>query len=162
MSFGDLIPWNRGRAPVSSRENISPLAGFQGQVNRLFDEFWRDFDGTGSFSDSSFGFPRVELSESAQEVKIEVELPGLDQKDVEVWLQDGVLTVRGEKKSETEDRERRLSERYYGRFERRIKLPVEVQENKVDATFAKGILTVRLPKSQQAVEKAKRIAIRGD
>ena len=157
MALGDLIPWNRARAPVSRGESMSPLVAFQDQVNRLFDEFWRDFDGVGS----SFGYPRVEMSETAREVKVEAELPGLDEKDVEVLLRDGDLIVRGERKSETVDRERRMSERYYGRFERRIALPAQVEEDQVSASFKKGILTVTLPKSQQAIDKVKRIAING-
>ena len=161
MALGDLVPWNRSRAPGSRSESVSPLVAFQDQVNRLFNEFWRDFDGVGSSLSSSFGYPRVEMSESNRELKVEAELPGLDEKDVEVLLRDGELILRGERKSETEDQERRMSERYYGRFERRIALPAEVVEDKVIASFKKGILTVILPKSQQALDKVKRIAIDG-
>ena len=97
------------------------------------------------------------MSETNRELKVEAELPGelpgLDEKDVEVLLRDGELILRGERKSETEDRERRMSERYYGRFERRIALPAEVEEDKVSASFKRGILTVKLPKSQQALEQ---------
>jgi HSP20 family protein len=134
---------------------------FQDQVNRLFDDFWRGVDGTGPLVGASFGYPRVEMSESAAELKVEAELPGLDEKDVELLLRDGELIIRGEKQSEKEDQERRMSERYYGRFERRITLPAEVEENKVSASFKKGILTVRLPKSRQALDKVKRISING-
>jgi HSP20 family protein len=161
MALGNLIPWTRARQPISRCESMSPLFAFQDQVNRLFDEFWRDFDGAGSSLSSSFGYPRVEMSETARELKVEAELPGLDEKDVEVLLRDGELILRGERKSETEDEARRVSERYYGRFERRIALPAEVDEDKVSASFKKGILTVTLPKLQQALEKVKRIAIDG-
>jgi HSP20 family protein len=67
--------------------------------------------------------------------------------------------LRGEKKSETEDKGRRISERYYGRFERQIPLPVEVQEDKISASFKKGVLTVTLPKSAEATDRVKRIPI---
>jgi HSP20 family protein len=88
------------------------------------------------------------------------ELPGLEQKDVEVELANDVLTISGEKKSETEDKERLFSERYYGRFERRI--PVDdVDQDKVAASFNNGVLTVTLPKSPTAQQKVKRIAING-
>jgi HSP20 family protein len=83
----------------------------------------------------------------------------MDQKDVEVLVDDNVLTIRGEKRSETEDQGRRFSERYYGRFERSIALPFEVEDEKVEASFENGVLTVTLPKSAKAKEKAKRIAI---
>lgn len=87
------------------------------------------------------------------------ELPGLEQKDVAVELANGMLTISGEKKSETEDKERRFSERYYGRFERRI--PVDdIETDKVDASFHNGVLTVKLPKSPTAKKKVKKFAIK--
>jgi HSP20 family protein len=92
-------------------------------------------------------------------VRISAELPGLDEKNVEVLVDDDVLTIRGEKRSETEDQERRFSERYYGRFERVIPLPFAVEEDKAEASFNNGVLTVTLPRSAQAEDKAKRIAI---
>ena len=92
---------------ASRRESPSPLVAFQDQVNRLFDEFWRDSEGVGSsLLSSSFGYPRVEMSESARELKVQAELPGLDETDVEVLLRDGDLIVRGERRSETEDSQR--------------------------------------------------------
>jgi len=88
------------------------------------------------------------------------ELPGLEQNDVAIELSDGVLTISGEKKSETEDKGRFFSERYYGHFERRI--PVDdVDADKVDASFKNGVLTVTLPKLPTAQQKVKRIAING-
>ncbi len=88
------------------------------------------------------------------------EVPGLEEKDIEVLLDDGVLTLKGEKRSETEDKEKQFSERYYGRFERRIPLGTEVKEDQVDATFKNGVLTVTLPKTEKAQSQVKRIAIR--
>jgi len=130
-------------------------------MNRLFEDFWHDFDSAdaGSAPIRSFGFPRVEVSETDRELKVEAELPGMDEKDLELLLDNGLLTLRGEKKSETEDKNRRVSERYYGRFERQIPLPVEVQEDKISASFKKGVLTVTLPKSTEASERIKKIPI---
>jgi len=104
------------------------------------------------------GWPHIELSETDKEVKVVAELPGLEEKDVQVELANGVLVIKGEKKTETEDKDLMFSERFYGRFERRI--PVEdVDEAKVAASFKNGILSVTLPKSARAQEKVKRIAI---
>jgi HSP20 family protein len=106
------------------------------------------------------GWPSIELNETEKEEKVVAELPGLDQNDVAIELSDGVLAISGEKKSETEDKERRFSERYYGRFERRI--PVDdVDQDKVAASFKDGVLTVTLPKLPTTQRKVKRIAING-
>jgi HSP20 family protein len=92
--------------------------------------------------------------------EVTAELPGLEEKDVEVQLSNGVLAIKGEKKTETEDKDRLFSERYYGRFERRI--PVDdIEEDKVSASFRNGVLTVTLPKSAKAQSHVKRIAING-
>jgi HSP20 family protein len=161
MSVRDLIPRMRSRSPVVRSENANPLMAFHQEMNRLFDEFWRDFDGNDASLTRSFGFPHVEVSETDRDLKVEAELPGMDEKDLEVLLDNGVLTLRGEKKSETEDKSRRFSERYYGRFERRIPLPVEVQEDKINASFKKGVLTVTLPKSDEAAQRIRKLPING-
>ena len=160
MAVRDLIPRFGSRAPVVRNENSNPIVAFHEEMDRLFDDFWRGFDGFGSsLSTRSFGFPHIELSETNRELKVEAELPGLEEKDVEVLLNDGVLTLRGERKSETEDRSRHISERYYGRFERRITLPAEVEEDRIHAAFKNGILTVTMPKLAEAAQKVKRIPI---
>jgi HSP20 family protein len=93
-------------------------------------------------------------------VKVAAELPGLDEKNIQVELANGILSIKGEKKTETEDTDRRFSERYYGRFERRI--PVEgVDQDKVSAAFKNGVLTVTMPKLPETQSKTKRIAING-
>ena len=160
MALRDLVPWNNSSRKVSvpANETSNPFLALHREMNRMFDGAFRSFD-IGSFGSSSMmGWPSVELNETEKEVKVLAELPGLDQNDVAIELSDGVLTIGGEKKSETEDKERRFSERYYGRFERRI--PVDdVDQDKVVASFKDGILTVTLPKLPTAQRKVKRIAI---
>jgi HSP20 family protein len=160
----DLVPWGRGRN-VSARGEDNPFLALHREMNRLFDDAFRDFSlapfGSTSMLDRMTGtWPSVELSESDKDVKVTAELPGLDEKDVHVELANGVLSISGEKKTETEDKDRLFSERYYGRFERR--LPVEdVDPDKVSASFKNGVLTVKMPKLPQAESKVKRIAING-
>jgi len=159
MAIRDLIPWGRN----DNQAGISPFLDLHREVNRLFDEAFRGFStpmSLGRFP-AMPGWPTLEVSETDREIKITAEVPGLEEKDIEVLLQDNVLTFRGEKKAETEDKDRHFSERYYGRFERRIPIDVEVDEDKVNANFKNGILTVILPKTQQAQSRAKRIAING-
>jgi len=141
---------------------LDPFFTLHREMNRVFEDMFRRFDtGLPSVFGTSQSWPNVEVNATDKEVRVSAELPGLDEKDVEVLVDDGVLTIRGEKKSETDDKDRGFSERYYGRFERRIALPFEVDEDKADATFKNGVLTHTMPKSPKAEEKAKRIPIGG-
>ena len=168
MSVRDLIPWSRGgsQAPSIYRgDDMDPFLSLHRNVNRLFDEVFRGFDTPsvlGRMAPFNGTWPSVEFSETDKEIRVTAEIPGLDEKDVEVMLEDGVLTLRGEKKAETEDKDRQFSERYYGRFERHFSLGREVEDDKVAATFNNGVLTVTLPKSKKAQANAKRIAINGN
>ena len=165
MTIRDLIPWNRGRdVAVHRGEKANPLLTLHREMNRVFDDVLRGFDvtpfGSDRLFDRTLGWPNIEVSETDKEVKVTAELPGLEEKDVEVELANGVLVIKGEKKTETEDKDRLFSERYYGRFERRI--PVEdIEEDKVNAAFRNGVLTVTMPKSAQAQRQVKRIAVNG-
>jgi HSP20 family protein len=168
MSVRDLIPWGRNngnQVPSLLRDNDrDPFLSLHREVNRLFDDVFRGF-GSGLPSSSgahSFGggWPSVGISDNEKEIKVTAEVPGLEEKDIEVLLNDGVLTLRGEKHTETEDKDRQFSERYYGRFERRIPLGVEVNDDEVDARFKNGVLTVTLPKTEKAQSQVKRIAIK--
>lgn len=169
MSVRDLIPWGRNSNPVpaSYREDEqSPFLTLHREMNRLFDDVWRGFNGPLSSGVRPFGWnsgwPEIEVSETDKSVRVMAEVPGLDEKDVEVLLEDGVLTLRGEKRSELEDKDRQFSERFYGRFERRIPLGAEVEEDKASASFKNGVLTIELPKNAKAQSKARRIQINGD
>jgi len=163
MNVRDLIPWGRESNPVPSvyrNEPSSPFLALHRDMNRLFDEAFRNF-GTPSLLGRAPAWPNVEIAETDKEIRVLAELPGIEEKDVEVLMEDGVLTLRGESKSEVDDKARQFSERFYGRFERRIRLGHEVEDDKVTAEFKNGVLTVTLPKSEKAQAKAKRIAING-
>src|SRR6201997_3367536 len=112
MALRDLIPRNNGSRDVSLHGNQpSPFLALHREMNRLFDDAFRSFD-IAPFSSQAMGWPNVEVNETGNEVKVIAELPGLEEKDVQLELRDGLLTISGEKKSETEDKERRFSERY--------------------------------------------------
>ena len=166
MAIRDLMPWSResGQAPTIFRDrDQDPFMSLHREMSRLVDDMFRGFDSRlpslGRFSSAGGGWPSLEISETDKEVRVTAEIPGMEQKDIEVLLDDGVLTLRGEKHAETDDKERQFSERLYGRFERRIPLGFEVAEDKVTADFRNGVLSVTLPKSEKAQSKAKRIAI---
>jgi HSP20 family protein len=168
MSVRDLIPWGRNsgdQTPALFRDgDRDPFLSLHREVNRLFDDVFRGFGSGlpswGTASAFSGGWPSVEISDDEKHIKVTAEVPGLEEKDIEVLLNDGVLTLKGEKHSETEDKDRKFSERFYGSFERRIPLGVEVEEDAVDARFRNGVLTVTLPKSETAQSQVKRIAIK--
>lgn len=164
MSVRELIPWGRNaQTPAAYRdEERNPFLSLHRDMNRLFDDVFRSFDARLTPFGSSFGapWPSVEVSETDQAIKVTAEIPGIDEKEIEVLLDDGVLTLKGEKRSETEDKEKHFSERLYGSFERRIGLAAEVEADKVDASFKNGVLTVTLPKSAKAQSQVRRIAIK--
>lgn len=106
--------------------------------------------------------PAVDLAEKDKEYEITAELPGLDEKNIEVKVSNGMLTIKGEKKEEKEEREKDyyLSERRYGSFVRSFQLPAGVDASKIEANFLKGVLTVKLPKTAEAMKSEKTIEVK--
>lgn len=161
----DLIPWTRSRGGELQRTTRDPFVNLQREINRVFDDVWRGFDaplgrlGQSGFGGAGFGWPNVELYENDKELTLTAEVPGMREKDIEILLEDDALILRGERKSEHSDTDRQFTERYYGSFERRIPLPVEVQADKVEAKVKDGMLNVILPKVAGARPHARRIAI---
>ena len=162
MALPSLLRSRRaGSELLPSREIWEPFGSLRRDMERLFEDFSRDF-GFGPPAAAGVGVaPRVDVSETESEIKIEAELPGVDEKDVEVVLSDGRLTIKGEKKQEKEEKKKdyHMVERSYGSFARSIALPFEADPNQVKASFAKGVLTVTVPKPPQVKAKQKKIAI---
>ncbi len=151
----NLVP-ERRHAPGPA---ASPFFTLQREMNRLLNDAFNGFQIAPFSSGANFGWPSVEVSETDKDVTVTAELAGLEEKDIEVSVEDDVLTITGEKRTETDDKERRYSERYYGRFERRLALPGVIDDERVKATFKNGVLSVTLPKAQGAKAKTKRIPI---
>ena len=166
MNVHQLFPWNRERqGDVMQRGDIaSPFVTLHREVNRMFDEAFRvsdlaPFDYSAG-AGRTLAWPNIEVSETDKEINVTADLPGLEEKDVAVELVNGGLVIQGEKKINAEEKNRVFSERFYGRFERRI--PAEdIDKDKVEATFSNGVLTVTMPKTKQARQQVKRIAING-
>ena len=162
MAIKDLIPWNdrRRELGIHRGSDVHPFFALHREMNRMFDDVFRGFD-LAPFGSTRgldrLGWPQIDIDETDKEVRITAELPGLDEKDVSLEIASGVLSISGEKKSESEDKVRRFSERYYGRFERRIPLD-DVEEDKVSAAFKNGVLTITVPKPAEA-KNVRRIAI---
>jgi HSP20 family protein len=160
-----LLPWNWGTKPVPvHRAEDSPVRTLQGEMNRLFEDFSRGFElaPLGGFAEGGAFAPDLEVEEDDDEIRIRVELPGVEEKDVDVSLRDGQLSVRGEKREERSGKEggERWTECRYGSFVRAIPLPCEVEEDRVEASFKRGVLTVTLPKTAESRRANRRIEVR--
>ena len=159
MALTDLLPFGRNRSLVPGvSEDRDPFFALHRDMNRLLDEFTRGF-GVPSFARNSWAstWPHVEVSETDTEVKVAAELPGLEEKDVDLSLHDGVLTIKGEKTSQTEGA--LYSERWQGQFQRSIQVGPNVDPEKVTATFKNGVLSITLVKRVEAQAQVKRIPI---
>jgi HSP20 family protein len=131
------------------------------EMRRLMEDFWMTpFEEFGRWGD---GFvPKVDVKEEGGNVVVSAELPGLDQKDIDVTVTSDSVRISGEKKHEEKQEEKGYyrHETSYGSFERIIDLPTEVNEDKAEAEFNKGILTIKLPKSEEAQAKRKKIKVK--
>ncbi len=131
------------------------LSTLRDEVNRLFDFSWPSRD-SGLFSGWS---PTLDVHENKDNLVVQVELPGMKKEEIDIALHEGVLTVSGERKAEREHKEGEVfrSERYFGKFQRSVTLPVAVDAGKVQASYKEGVLSIDLPKAEEA--KPKQIAI---
>jgi len=145
-----LVRWNPARELATWP---SDLFGIQREMNRMFDGF---FHGTQDedYSISSWT-PAVDIAEHDDEYKVKVELPGVNKEDVKITLESNILTIRGEKKQEKETKKENYHriERSYGSFQRSFTLPTSVKSDKIDAIYKDGILSVSLPKAEEAKPK---------
>lgn len=133
---------------------LGNIFNIQKEMNRLFDEFLTTPPESRGLAEGAWS-PSVDISETEHEVVVTAELPGVNQEDVKVRVQDNVLTLSGEKKQEKEIKEKNLHriERSYGSFHRSFALPVEVDVAKVKATYKSGLLKVTLPKTETSKPK---------
>ncbi len=148
-----LVPVQTDRS-VARRE-ANPFSFLQQEIDRLFEGVARGFPNLSAFSGVTANLPRMDVSETDKAIEIEAELPGLETKDVQINLADNVLTIRGEKKSEREEKEKdyHLVERTFGSFSRSVQLPQGVKPEDVSAEIAKGVLKVTVKKPAPAQSK---------
>lgn len=161
MALPSLWRSGRERGELASRDIWEPFASLRRDMERMFEDFSRDVGWGPPATTGMATPPRIDVSETDTELKIEAEMPGVDEKDVEVVLSDGRLTIKGEKKQEKEEKKKdyHLIERSYGSFARSIGLPFEADPGQVKATFGKGVLTVTVPKPPEVKAKEKKIPV---
>jgi len=170
----ELIPWKnrkRNEKPMKAEPiEHHPVAALHRQMDELFDGFFNDFEGflrwplMSRLEGLDPVTPRVNVSESDKEVRVTAEMPGMDEKDINVTLENNQLIIEGEKKSEQEDKGENyyLSERSYGRFHRAVPLPEGIDREQVKATFKKGVLDVRVVKTEPVRPQGRKIEITGE
>ena len=158
MEGKGLYPWSRGSGAGRYSAESNPFMAFHGQMNRLFNNFLHDFDRPHAFGSNAFArWPNIEIGETEKEIKILAELPGIDEKDITVNLRDGMVTVKGEQKCDSNGSV--YSERSHGNFERSVQLGSEIDPDKVTTSFKHGVLTIAFAKRLDAQKQVKRIPV---
>lgn len=177
-STAKKLPVKTEETPNKSPRLVEPSHLFENlrrQVDHLFDDVTRGSlhlpFGRGAFEVEPFwrrelmspGIPAVDIAEKDKSFEITAELPGMDEKDIEIKLSNGNLIIKGEKHEETEEKKKGyyLSERHYGSFERIFSLPKGVDSEQIAASFSKGLLTISLPKKPEAIKPEKVIPVKG-
>lgn len=165
MAEATKLPVTKSTTPAKSEE-WAPFESLRREIDRLLDD-WRVPSKAPGFEVPRVSraawqvAPAMDLIEKDDVYELTAELPGLDEKDVEIKLSNHTLTIKGEKSEEKEDKRKDyyLSERRYGSFQRSFRVPEGVEADRIDANFARGVLTVRLPKTAEA-KAEKKIAVK--
>jgi HSP20 family protein len=169
MMITDLLPWKKSKkneVQVKRKDSDNPFDLLHQKLNNLFSDFFGDFgDLSPTLSNSNWGVsgltPRFDIAEDDKHLEVTAELPGMEKNDVEVTIDHNMLIIHGEKKEETENRKKNyyVSERRYGRFSRSFNLPTDLDLDKLEANFKKGVLSVTIPKTEEAKQNRRKIEI---
>jgi HSP20 family protein len=179
MTLKEMVPWRWGGLRRWDDEDrpfesfLREMDSLHKDMDRLFEDFWR---GSGRHSVMSTPMssmmaapwaqgevtPRIDETEDEKGFHIQVELPGMDKDDVDITMANGLLTIRGEKKRDEEEKGKDFfrRERSFGAFRRSLPIPADVDESKIDASFKKGVLYIELPKTEEARKKITHIDIK--
>lgn len=158
----------RNMLPQLWGDDVHSLASLRREMDYLFENWTKDIGVPQNIWSALGAWPRVNISETDKELRITAELPGVEQKDIDITLTGGDLVIKGEKKSESEEkkddkgRSYHRAERSFGSFARRMALPFEVEAGKIDATFKDGVLTLVLPKPAEAQKASRKIEIKSE
>ena len=166
------LPIKRETMEPSFARTWHPFDSLHREIDRLFDDFGSGF--RWPFGRSLFGtepfrremtwptMPAVDVVETERAYEVTADLPGMDEKNIEVKVADGVLMIKGEKQQEKEEKKKdyHLQERSFGSYQRSFELPEGVDTDRIEASFKKGVLTVTLPKKPEAQKSTKKIEVR--
>ena len=167
MSMLELVPWRRDRKPMTGESTDDWLMPLHHQIDRVFADFFgADFPRLARGRRDGGFSPDMDVTENDRQFEVIAELPGMEERDIDVTLTDGVLTVKGEKRSQTrkedEDKHHYRLECSYGAFRRSFRLPPEIDAEQVSASFDKGLLKITLPKQEAAKTATRKIEVRNE
>jgi HSP20 family protein len=170
MAIGDLVPWRWGSLRGFDEDRSfdafrTEMESLHRSIDKLFADAWNGGFGPSLLSDTwskSAITPRLDVVDDEKAYRVTIELPGMNEKDVAVTVKDRILTIRGEKKEDKEQKDKDVfrRERAYGSFRRSLELPDDVDGNQIAARFKDGVLTIELPKTKEAQEKARQIPVK--
>jgi|WetSurSiteA1Bulk_404760.scaffolds.fasta_scaffold55235_2 HSP20 family protein len=158
-----------GISKINDRETLptrfeewNPFLVLRSEMDKVFDNFFRGFEVEPFGKVPGVFQPKVNVTDGEKEITVSVEIPGMDEKDIELSLTKDALTIKGEKKEEKEEKGKNYHrmECSYGSFNRTLPLPVEINADKAEAAYKKGVLTIVLPKTEKAVKETKKIPIK--
>jgi HSP20 family protein len=145
---------------IAPRRPFRELERMRREMDRVWDSFFgeRSITKTGEVGE---WLPSLDIAETKNDIVVKAEIPGMDPKDIDISLTNDILTIKGEKKQEKEEKEENyhLIERSYGKFMRSVQLPREVKSDKISASYKDGVLNITLPKSEEAKKKEVKIKI---
>jgi HSP20 family protein len=156
-----IIPWSRSGERTLAQRGSDPFSYLRRQIDRVFDDVWSGVWPGRTSEPGGAGFAPVDVTETDKEIKVSAEIPGVEAKDLEVSVENGILTIKGEKKYEHEEegKGQHRIERSYGVIERSITLPAEVEEGQAKAEYKNGVLRLSLPKRADAQSRRKTIPV---
>jgi HSP20 family protein len=163
MNARSLVPFRGSRAPARRHEDAHPLNALRREMDQVFDDFFRGF-GLPLLVETmpaAMAMPRLDVSETEQELQIAAEMPGIEEKDIEVTLAEDMLTIRGGRRDEEDKttRDFHLVERSQGSFVRSLRLPFSADASQVKASFKNGVLTIAVPKPKEVQQQVHKIAL---
>src|SRR5437660_710463 len=168
MAITDIIPWNKNRALATRRQDVvDPFNMLRRDIYRVFGDFLGDWRWPERMNllDRQMGsfMPDIDVKETENEFRVTTDLPGMDEKDLEVTFVEGALSIKGEKREEHEEEKGNTfhAERRYGAFQRMVPLSSDIDLNRAKATFKKGVLKITLPKTENARSNRKTIPVEG-
>jgi HSP20 family protein len=165
MEFKSPLPFGRSTGLSRAATDTDPFTSLRREMDRVFEDFTRGSGAPATFATSGLLSPKVNVAETDKGLEVTADLPGVERKDIEISLADGILTLKAEHKAEKEEKNEKkhyhLIERSFGTFLRSFNLPFEADTDKVEASFEKGVLKISVPRSAAAEKQVKKIAIKG-